>query len=559
MSFEEKCGLLGVAPHESGLCVETAAGLGGAIVPMHPSSQPVLSAAFSAPSLYKQDEMLARKLQQEEDDHAASSAAHTAELLRKDAQLAASLSPKDKKNPNPEPEKTSTRPYTTALSAPFPHGKCHLEAPTVGKLTPPSHSHAYHPGAWGNRFAALDPCPTPSHPTQGTTPVPAGPEPTAPSAALDIAPTALIAVAASQTLAARKYASIERQIAFARRERRQADEARVLGRAVLDEEDAGTRTCEVALKARWTAQAAAREALVSPDRAVGRSGGALAGRTEQLVRARNAFVSERDRYPNLDRAIDHMRVEREAARTAMVAEDPGFLPSPEPSPAYDPTKPTLRVVQAGADCPPLTAPAGAPTAPAALPAPAAALTAPTAPAALTVPTTPAAGQTTGSGGARLAYDPAPPGMPEEQLDPVAHPAAPTTATAPPPAPLTAPAAALPPPRTAAPTTPVEAPAPAIPGTAAPAAFDEARLSAFLAMRAAHPQIPEAVLLAFQASELQASVVNGPPRDGPSGAGLAQGGCYPYGPGGGGAHQQQHQQRQQQQHWRGGGGSGNPGG
>lgn len=34
LSFEGKCRLLGVAPRDSGMCVDTAAGVGGAIVPV---------------------------------------------------------------------------------------------------------------------------------------------------------------------------------------------------------------------------------------------------------------------------------------------------------------------------------------------------------------------------------------------------------------------------------------------------------------------------------------------------------------------------------------------
>ena len=34
MSFEDKCSIIGVAPLESGMCVATAAGEGGAIVPI---------------------------------------------------------------------------------------------------------------------------------------------------------------------------------------------------------------------------------------------------------------------------------------------------------------------------------------------------------------------------------------------------------------------------------------------------------------------------------------------------------------------------------------------
>lgn len=77
LSFQQKCGLLGVAPHESGLCVETTAGPGGDIVRMRSKPQPAMSSAFSSSMLRKRDEVLPRRLQQEEDNLATHTAAHT--------------------------------------------------------------------------------------------------------------------------------------------------------------------------------------------------------------------------------------------------------------------------------------------------------------------------------------------------------------------------------------------------------------------------------------------------------------------------------------------------
>ena len=88
-SFQEKCGLLGVAPRESGLCEQTATGPGGAIVPVRVDSQPDVSYAYLTNAQYKQDELLTKKLQQEENDLAA----HEANVLRTGAELAKPLTP----------------------------------------------------------------------------------------------------------------------------------------------------------------------------------------------------------------------------------------------------------------------------------------------------------------------------------------------------------------------------------------------------------------------------------------------------------------------------------
>ena len=73
LSFEDRCDVLGVAPRDSGLCVATAAGPGGAIVPNRVGSQYAPLSLFAPPlaSTFRQDELLARKLQQEENDLAA--------------------------------------------------------------------------------------------------------------------------------------------------------------------------------------------------------------------------------------------------------------------------------------------------------------------------------------------------------------------------------------------------------------------------------------------------------------------------------------------------------
>ena len=77
LPFQWKCGLMGVAPHESGLCVETTAGPGGDIVRMHSNPQPARSSAISSSMLCKRDEVFSRRLQQEKDNLATHTAAHT--------------------------------------------------------------------------------------------------------------------------------------------------------------------------------------------------------------------------------------------------------------------------------------------------------------------------------------------------------------------------------------------------------------------------------------------------------------------------------------------------
>ena len=154
LSFQKKCGLLRVAPRESGLCVQTAAGPEGAIVPVRVESQPDVSFAYPTNALYKQDELLAKKLQQEENDLAA----HEANLLHTDAELAKSLTPNAGVQTPPPPA---------------PHEKRRAATLTETVLTTTSPAHMYRPGRWGNRFAVLDACPPPSNPLQEATPAPA--------------------------------------------------------------------------------------------------------------------------------------------------------------------------------------------------------------------------------------------------------------------------------------------------------------------------------------------------------------------------------------------------
>ena len=153
-SFQGKCGLLGVSPRESGLCVRTAAGPGGAVVPVRVEPQPHVSSSYPTNALYKQDEVLAKTLQQEENDLAA----HEANF--KDAELAASLTPKAGVQTPPSPA---------------PRGKRRAGISTAQALTTTAPAHTYRPGTWGKRFAALDACPQPSHPLQEATPAPAAP------------------------------------------------------------------------------------------------------------------------------------------------------------------------------------------------------------------------------------------------------------------------------------------------------------------------------------------------------------------------------------------------
>ena len=63
-SFQEKCGLLGVAPRESGLCVQTAAGPGGARGPVRVESPSDLSFAHPANVLYNDRKTILRPTRQ---------------------------------------------------------------------------------------------------------------------------------------------------------------------------------------------------------------------------------------------------------------------------------------------------------------------------------------------------------------------------------------------------------------------------------------------------------------------------------------------------------------
>lgn len=77
MSFDDKCRLIGVAPLDSGVCVDTAAGPNGAVVltdtkvsKPHPR-KPTMTHPSVAPSA---DELYARTLQKEKDASATSAA-----------------------------------------------------------------------------------------------------------------------------------------------------------------------------------------------------------------------------------------------------------------------------------------------------------------------------------------------------------------------------------------------------------------------------------------------------------------------------------------------------
>lgn len=66
LSFDEKCGVLGVVPRQSGLCVATAASPGGAMVASRNMSHVDAHApavTFRSP-MHDQDVILARKLQE---------------------------------------------------------------------------------------------------------------------------------------------------------------------------------------------------------------------------------------------------------------------------------------------------------------------------------------------------------------------------------------------------------------------------------------------------------------------------------------------------------------
>ncbi|CAM9738527.1 unnamed protein product, partial [Laminaria digitata] len=133
MSFEAQCGVLGIDPRVASMCETTAAGPGGAIVPVRAGGRFTArtSAAPAVESTYFQDEKLAMKLQQEENDLAA----RTDASVEKDAKMAASMTN--------TPDVKHRRPAAATA------------ADSVAVAPNPSASPSYRPGAWGNRFAAL--------------------------------------------------------------------------------------------------------------------------------------------------------------------------------------------------------------------------------------------------------------------------------------------------------------------------------------------------------------------------------------------------------------------
>ena len=115
---------------------------------------------------------------------------------------------------------------------------------------------------------------------------------------------------------------------------------------------------------------------------------------------------------------------------------------------------------------------------------------------------------------------------------------------------------LPPATPAPPSTPAPQAA-----AAAPAAYDSGRLAAFLAMRATHPEVSDAVLLAFRAAEYRGAGQGDYHRGGTGGGGLRSEIDSHYGPGVGDERQCTHQPAQHHQlhPWQGNGGAGSSGG
>ena len=432
LSFQEKCWLLRVAPRESGLCVQTAAGPGGAIVPVRVESQPDVSFAYPTSALYKQDELLSKKLQQEESDLAA----HEAKLLHTDAELAKALTPNAGVQTPPPPA---------------PHGKRRAATSTATVSITTSPADMYGPGTWGNRFAVLDACPPPSNPLEKATPAPtaSGQEKASGATAAGATPArpqgnpahaALVATtvvaATAPTPAAWEYAEADQGIGRAKRELRQAEEAKVANRKALERERAAMGRRAESLAQRRSDLVAIRKQLAASNRDVLEAEGALSGATGSYDSAHHAFVTERDRALHLNRFIPHMRTVREAPCTAMLAEGARLLSARDPPPAFDTANPTLRVVSAGraASAAPRTEPPIM------------------------------------DGGGRVAYDLARPGLQEGRPGPAAVPSTATDAAGlPPAAPVLPPSAPVLP--RAAPVLPLTAPvlppvAPVLPSTAA---------------------------------------------------------------------------------------------
>lgn len=130
LSFADKCAALGVAPHDSGMCVETATGVGGAIIPTGRKIAPrrhTPAVPFRSPT-YSADEMLPRRLQDEEDALAEAEE----ENIRKDAEIAAYLTDKSENSSNTDTQSPRQR----------------------------TNKHTFRPSKGGNRFGALADAPS---------------------------------------------------------------------------------------------------------------------------------------------------------------------------------------------------------------------------------------------------------------------------------------------------------------------------------------------------------------------------------------------------------------
>ena len=113
--------------------------------------------------------------------------------------------------------------------------------------------------------------------------------------------------AAAPTPAAWEYAEADQEIGRAKRELREAEEAKVANRKALERERAAMGRRAKFLAQRRADLVAIRKQLAASNRAVLEAKGALSGATKSYDSAHHAFVTEREGALHLNRFIQHMR------------------------------------------------------------------------------------------------------------------------------------------------------------------------------------------------------------------------------------------------------------
>ena len=299
LTFEEKCTALGIAPLSSGLCVATAAGPGGAIVPIGarpPVEEYARAVPFRSP-MYHEDVKLAKKLQEEEYEQVAQAAARTHQDVERDAEFAASID-------------------NELINEVTPLAPARPSADTQAEL-------AYHPGIWSNRFAALaDPSPADYAPLKSF--------PQKPRAGM---------IPKKPTLAEREYKQSKEETDTLRNQRdesarkggehlRVVEQQRVVRQAAQERLDA----IRVERRKRYSeynsAIAAIEKEILASD--------------ETSAEAERSVKLERQKTRETEDLLTRRRVEREQSCSSLLLEDDSRLPKATPEP-YDSENPTLTV------------------------------------------------------------------------------------------------------------------------------------------------------------------------------------------------------------------------